>query len=309
MIVLNSEKEIIRVEAWEDIVTRPGFNRNLNPEKHALESIIGRYAFRDYVPCGLSNCHTPHGRGYIVVTKDGHETNIGKDCGKTYFGVDFETLSNKFDRDITEKENREKLWSFFFRSEEFHAKVTTIRTEENGANWVYRETSNLLNPQKVPSKAIRRINSMVKARDSRLFQDREATEDEIEQMERAQGRRIRERPQYVSIPLGQLQGLDALYPENNLRVLLVEELEERLKLLGDTNIDALSFEDLRKWSKWLGSLDALFERATQSVKSGRMLLTQANLGTLSDAASLSTEEHSMLGAYLRTLPRERPNVT
>ena len=138
MIVLNTLKEIIRVEKWTDITERPGFSGDLDPSESKLDAIIGRYAFKDYVRCGLSNCHTPHGRGYIVVTKDGHETNIGKDCGKNYFGVDFETLSNKFDRDITEKENREKLWSFFFRTEEVAAQVAVIRTEQRGANWVFK---------------------------------------------------------------------------------------------------------------------------------------------------------------------------
>ncbi len=78
----------------------------MNSSEHQLEAIIGRYSFLDKIKCGLSNCHTPHGRGYIVTTKAGLQTNIGKDCGKTYFGVDFETLPKKFDRDMTAAESR-----------------------------------------------------------------------------------------------------------------------------------------------------------------------------------------------------------
>jgi hypothetical protein len=40
---------------------------------------------------------------YVVATTHGIETNIGKDRGKTYFGVNFETMSKQFDRDIREK--------------------------------------------------------------------------------------------------------------------------------------------------------------------------------------------------------------
>lgn len=302
MIVLNTLKEIIRVEKWTDITERPGFSGDLDPSESKLDAIIGRYAFKDYVRCGLSNCHTPHGRGYIVVTKDGHETNIGKDCGKNYFGVDFETLSNKFDRDITEKENREKLWSFFFRTEEVAAQVAVIRTEQRGANWVFKQIQLLQDPREVPSKVIRRLADMVRSRNSILTQEREATEAETEQLEQSQGRHL-QRPHYVSVSLGSVIGLDAMLQENNLRVLLVDGVSERIKELNETNIDTLNFEQLRKWAKWLSELDAVLERAVRAVRDGRMLLTQENLLKFTDGVDLNTEEHQHYLKHLKQLPK------
>lgn len=303
MIVLNSDKEIVRVDSWSDITDRAGFTGNLNPAEHTLVSIIGRYAFKDYVPCGLSNCHTPHGRGYIVVTKDGRETNIGKDCGRTYFGVDFETLSNKFDRDMTEKENREKLWNFYFRCEEVAEHVTSIRTEACGANWVYKQLNALQNIREVPAPVVRRIAAMAKVRDQNVTYEREATEIEIEQLEQAQGRRLM-RPHYVSIPIGKLEGLEAFFPENNLKVLLVDGVSERIKELNAANIDTLTFEQLRKWARWLGELDEVLERAARAVRSGRALLTQENLLKLSEASGLNSDEHEFYVAYLKQLPKQ-----
>ncbi len=302
MIVLNSEKEIIRVDTWTDITERPGFTGNLDPCAHKLDAIIGRYAFKDYVPCGLSNCHTPHGRGYIVVTDDGQETNIGKDCGKTYFGVDFETLSNKFDRDMTEKENRERLWNFFFRSEEVSAQISTLRREERGADWVNKQTTALQNIREVPAKVVRRLAAMVKSRDSRLTQEREATETEVAQLEQAQGRRV-SRPHIISVPLGEVLGLDALFPENNLKVLLIDGVAERIKELNGCDIDVLTFEQLRKWSRWLGELDEILDRAARSVRNGRMLFTQENLFRFSEAVELNSEEHQHFLNFLRQLSK------
>lgn len=302
MIVLNSEKEIVRVEKWTDITERPGFLGNLDPFHHKLDTIIGRYAFKDYVPCGLSNCHTPHGRGYIVVTTDGHETNIGKDCGKKYFGVDFETLSNKFDRDMTEKENREKLWSFIFRSEEVAAQVLTLRTEDRGANWVYKQITALQNVREVPPKVVRRLSAMVKSRDPFLTRDREVTEAEVEQLEQAQSRRL-PRPYVVSVRLGTVSGLDAVFPENNLKDLLIDRVVERMKELTETNIDLLTFEQLQKWARWLGELDGVLERAKRAVRNGRMLLTHENLLNFSDAVDLNTEEHNCFVKHLKQLPK------
>ncbi|MEM5300032.1 hypothetical protein VSR82_38040 [Burkholderia sp. JPY481] len=115
MITLNGDKELIRVGSWEDIQARPDFDGQLDPAAHELAAIIGSYVFPDYIACGLSNCRTKHGRGYLVATKDARVTNIGKDCGARYFGVDFEDMSWQFDKDIAAKENRERLWSFAFR--------------------------------------------------------------------------------------------------------------------------------------------------------------------------------------------------
>lgn len=81
MIAINTAKGPFKVESWEDVLERPGFTLDLDPNLHKLDSVIGRYVFGDMVRCGLSNCHTPHTRGYIVATKSGRETNIGTDCG------------------------------------------------------------------------------------------------------------------------------------------------------------------------------------------------------------------------------------
>ncbi|WOD14376.1 hypothetical protein [Paraburkholderia kirstenboschensis] len=148
MITLNGDKELIRVENWEAIEARPDFDGQLDPAAHELAAIIGSYLFSDYIACGLSNCRTPHGRGYLVVTKDARVTNIGKDCGARYFGVDFEDMSRQFDRDIAANENRERLWSFAFQLDTVAADVVRIRKGEGsepGADWLYKRSRALLN--------------------------------------------------------------------------------------------------------------------------------------------------------------------
>ena len=82
MIVLNTDKGLVTIKDWTDIVERPGFSSNLNPNEHTLKAILGRYVFHERIPCGLSDCHTPHGKGYVVSTVSGRETNIGQDCGR-----------------------------------------------------------------------------------------------------------------------------------------------------------------------------------------------------------------------------------
>jgi hypothetical protein len=163
LITINTDKQLIRVDTWDAIMERAGFTDDLDPKQHELKAIIGRYAFRDKLRCGLSSCHTPHNRGYIVVTKSGLETNIGKDCGKTHFGVDFNDMSRQFERDVTEKENRETLWSFHFRLDELAQTIEGIRKGYRGADWLYKRSRPLVELNRgCPAVVVRRVGDMIK---------------------------------------------------------------------------------------------------------------------------------------------------
>ncbi len=303
MIILSYEgKGLIHIEHWEDIQSRPGFLWELDPKSHTLSAIIGRYALRYKIRCGLSNCHTPHAKGYIVVTKNGHETNIGKDCGRKYFSVDFDTLSAKFDRDITEKENREKLWNFSSGLNELKDKILSIR-KQNGADWVHRMSRELVEPSnKFPAEIFQRINSMVKTRETSLFTDREATAKEVENLEATHGRKF-PRPHYIQEHIAEIAGLDALQPENNLRNLLVFELEEQIKHFEAEDIDLMNFETLHRWVKWVEGVEANLNRAIKAVKSGRRLLTQENLSPFSKIIR-NADDISLFKKYLKSLKHE-----
>jgi hypothetical protein len=300
MITLNTNKGLVKVEGWDEIESRPGFVKNLNPAEHTLDSIIGRYIFKEKISCGLSNCHRPHAKGYIVTTKDGHETNIGKDCGKTYFGVDFETLTKKFDRYITESENRERLWSFSFQLEELESKIAELRNGKKGADWIHKHISPLVSQSgDCPVEVVRRIASMLKARTTILTIARVATESEIQNMEAAQNRTL-PRPQYVDEPIAEIDGVQVLYPENDLRKLLILDLQENIKVFKEKDIDTLTFEELQHWAKWIVSVENTIERARVAISLGNSLLTQANLEPF--IKILATEkDKALFRAYIKKL--------
>jgi len=300
MIVLNKDRQLLRVDVWDDILARPAFTDDLDPSRHELREIIGRYGSSDRIRCGLSNCHTLHAKGYIVVTKDGLETNIGKDCGKTYFGVDFETLSRKFDQDITDKENRESLWSFNFRLEEIKEHVKRLRSEVRGADWVYKKTRPLVEANRgVPLVLVRQITEMVKTSQSALTKPREATEREVEKIEVELGRAV-DRPHYIEDFLAQIEGLDALRQDSDLRQMLILDVQTNLSEFERVAIDELSSEGLKRWSRWIGTVDATLERAASVIDLGRRLLRPLNLQHFC-ALLTRRDEHQEFKTYLRSL--------
>lgn len=300
MITLNSEQGLINIENWEDIESLPGFVPDLNPAEHKLDAIKGRYMFKDKIKCGLSNCHKPHAKGYIVATKIGLLTNIGKDCGKTYFGVDFETLSKKFDRDMTEFENRNTLCSFGFQVEELEKLILDLRKKPRGADWVHKKSRALLeNGKGCPVVVIRQIDSMIKNGNNLLTLTREATEEEIGTLEAMQGRKI-SRPHIVDEPVAEISGIQALYPENDLRALLIIDLTENLDAFKELDIDSLSYEDLRRWTKWAGTVENKLEKARSALSYGDSLLTRDNLEPFLKVIPRG-EESSMFRTFLKEL--------
>jgi hypothetical protein len=303
MITLNGEKELTRIHDWADILARPGFDGKLNPNAHELEAIIGSYALRDKIPCGLSNCRTLHGRGYLVATKDGRTTNIGKDCGRVYFGVDFETMLSQFTRDIAAKEHRERLWSFSFRWDEINTAVASMRkgdAGEPGADWVHKKSRALLVLNSgFPAPIVRRVVHLLRTGGDEVMGVREANREEIAREETMSGRTVK-RPHYVEAVIGRIGYLDALRSEHDLREILIVDLETNLKAFADLDIDNLSPSQLSYWSKWSGGVELSLERAGESTRMGRALLTPENLAPLATLVS-EPAEVAQFKAYLAGL--------
>lgn len=300
MITLNTEQGLENFENWEDIESRPGFVSNLNPSDHKLDSIIGNYVFKEKIRCGLSNCHTPHAKGYIVTTKGGLSTNIGKDCGKTYFGVEFDILAKKFKRDRTEKENRIRLDSFSFQIEELEQTISDLRQKEHGADWVYKKSRPLVSASnECPHEIVRRISVMVKTGTNILSVEREATKSEIELQEAMQNQKIRH-PYIIEEPIAEIAGTQSLFPENDLRALLVIDLEQTLKEFNAMDIDSLSFDELRHWTKWVDSVENTLEKAKAAVAIGNSLLSRSNLEPFNQILT-KNEDINLFRLYLKGL--------
>lgn len=197
MITINTDKELVKVASWDHVTGRPSFRDNLDPKQHELGSIIGRYLFGDKIRCSLSDCHTLHTRGYPVTTKDGLETNIGKDCGSKYFGFDFTEQARQFERDLAERDYREVLWTLRIALEGIEERIETLRGGDFGARWVHKHVSSLRNPGRIPTAITRTLDQMVRQKSGRLTLPREATEEEIQRIEEAQRKTGLLRPYYI----------------------------------------------------------------------------------------------------------------
>lgn len=277
MITLNSDRGFVKVENWKDIEELPGFTINLDPKEHELKEIIGRYIFKDYIKCGLSSCHKPHGKGYIVSTKSGPITNIGHNCGQNHFDIEFDQLSKSFERDIALHTYRENIGSSLIVLDLHKEKISGIRIGAHGADELFKKGQLLTRKSSgCPEQPLTILSKLIRSRDPSLVHNREASIKEIDDLEAIQGQKLL-RPYYIEEKVGELNGLSFLYDENNLRNLIVIDLEEGFKALSNLDTDNGEFKDLKYWSIWCSEIERKIENIFSIVETGKSFLDKKNL--------------------------------
>lgn len=297
MITLNTERRLERIESWADVETLPGFHKDIDPKAVRLSSIIGRYRFSDQVTCGLSTCHHKHFRGYVVTTNDGRVTNIGKDCGKTHFGVDFETLSRSFDRELLDMERREALSAGKNRLDSYVQQIEALKNAEKGATWLNKQIKLLRNPNTgLPNRICRQLDDMVRTQSPVLKRARRATKEEIEAM-RTTGR-LKEDDRRTEIMIedevGTLNGLAVLQPENDIRQLLILELGETLDRLRNIDIASATSHELGQLTKRIAEVGPTLDRCRHIVALGVQFFARENLSQLAEVAETEDDEKQIM---------------
>ncbi|CAM5617535.1 hypothetical protein [Rhodanobacter lindaniclasticus] len=117
---------------------------------------------------------------------------------------------------------------------------------------------------------------------------------------RAMGQRIQPDVNYTEEAVGRLEGISALYKENDVRRLLVHEMAN-LDVVRDLDVESTKEKTLRDLAKWSDSVEPNLAQAEEAIAAGRRLLTKDNLRQLLPLVSVK-EDRRVLNAYLAELP-------
>lgn len=299
MITLTDERGLIfSPKSWAEIEEIPRYKKGIDPTKYKLKAIIGSYHLKD-IHCGLS-CNVAHDKGFIAQFHGGAVTNIGHICGKKYYEVDFTTFTNQYNREVVAKSYRDLLSTFSFQLDDLEKEISELRKPDLGIGWIYKTTQSLTNNGKeCPDEVVRAIQVMIRTRSNVLKKDREATEAEIKAAELSQGRRVN-RPLYAQEDIAVIFGIEALYPENDLRKLVTIEIEENIKLFKKLVIDNLTHSELSRWAKWVGSVESTKDKVKNSMQAASNLLKSSNLYPFKEI--LSEEDSTKFAKFLKQLP-------
>lgn len=301
MITLSTEKGLVRIEAWEDVHSRPGFTRNLDPSTAVLAEIIGQYHFKDMFPCGLAGCRQPHAKGYLVTTKDGRETNIGNVCGVRYFSVEFKQLRRVFRVSREDQERRERLHALQSRAAGLRAELHALRNGCPTLQSLQVHIGVLLGRTgTLPRRVREAIGRTARSGTGTLTNQRMLTKVERDRLRAAQegaGNASRGSiPVAVDEPIGYLVGFAALAPSNDMRSLLVA-IETALEQLVAADVDSLDSRALKMLSKLTSSIDPALTSLREARANALKLLAAENLRQL-DVFTDSPTERRVLREFI-----------
>lgn len=306
MITLNNEKELVRIESWDDILCRPGFTANLDPKSIKLKSIIGSYTLPVEIPCGLSTCHQPHLHGFLVTAQDGTETNIGHRCGKKHFSVEFLQLKRAYTKDFNAKLRREHLWSIKNRLPAIQIELAELKTAPFGATWIHNKISQLLgNSGNLPSAITNAVREAVRSGNGALLIQRKLSFEERERISAATEisglERQTRQASFTEEIVGQLEGFAALSRENSLRTVLQEKLIPFIAAVETADIDSLHPKELNALYREGSDFDPLMDRLRSAIIQGTKLLTRGNINQLQQFA-IRPHDRRLFQSFIVELP-------
>lgn len=292
MIALTKEKGFREVSNWEEVFEMPGYTNSLNPKEEELKQILGKYEFLTHQKCGLSNCGTPHGKGYIVETASGKLTNIGSYCGKKHFSVEFENLSREFDRYYRDYKAREKIETFSRSINSQFAAIKNIENDFGSIDNTYKIQQFFKGKSKeCPEIITQKLSKMVKENDPSIYLDKRLSDEEVE-LRKASGQK--NIPRYERIAIDRLTGLPFLHDYNDLRLLYAVEFKKPIEEISILDIDSLISRDLDFWSKKIGELDGTIRRIREVMQDSQDFLKSENIVKIEKIIPESSDDFNYL---------------
>jgi hypothetical protein len=292
----DDNREIPVIERWEDMWRRPNYSQDIDGSKDALQSVLAPYLLTPLQPCGLSNCRTPNGRGYLIRATDGRETNIGVNCGKKHFPEQrAEFVRN--DRIVRERDLRSRAAAAKEDAQRVIDRVDELRKQPQGADWVCRCIAGLKRTViKVDppawSQLVRRANTG-RANVTVARRSGKST-SEIRVDRKGQTRTVRQET-YVDVNIGAFTGLGVLSSGRDLRELLIERIDSAARELLECDPDRDGYKPLNQLLQKYGDFDSTFEQAQWAIDAGREFFTPTNLALLPYLASANAERHKLEG--------------
>jgi hypothetical protein len=183
---LRIDRELLRFEHPDQWKERPGWRERIRLSEHNLARIIGGYHLgRDlWQHCGL--CNTEHGRGYVVATTEGLETQIGKDCGLKHLGARFEELERQFTVALEAQDRMKRLRELLVQKGEMLSRAQQAMQDCDRAAAAVADFKHKIEREPTLADVFRKAISA----DGSVFVDFRVSDDEFEMTRRRYRREV-----------------------------------------------------------------------------------------------------------------------
>lgn len=271
---------LVDLKGPADLTCRPAYRSPLDATDSKLAEVLAPYDFAEPYPCGLASCRQPHQHGFLVVTVDKVETNVGKDCGRRIFGKDFTIKANIQVARASRKRRLDTLQGVLDRKEELLGRISELYDRKTGTRWANAELRSLKEHPLLhfPSN---KLYAMATRGETEVIDVREATKEEKEEYQafNPSAKPLR----YVNEPVGHLQGLKFLAANPHDAA---TALKDKLYELAIVDVKALSAKKLQDWVNWADGIEREFNDIEDSLANALRFFSAENIGLLHALAAI-----------------------
>ncbi|WP_042590859.1 hypothetical protein [Ralstonia solanacearum] len=290
------DKRLIRFENIEEIRTRPAFRDEIAAASALPKEAVGVYRFPKDAPeqCGLSNCRTPHMKGFVVAMESGEETLIGCYCGAKKMGLAFQEVVNRAQLADRMQRYRDTILAAIVNADGFDARLSDLLDRPGGAKWVAKRVANC--NATLPSEANYLIRRMAQRQEPDVFDAVLMTKKEIA-IARETGAipKGQPGPYFRQEKVGVVVGLEIW--RTDLRALLIDDLQQGMRALKALDVVSIRSENaLRNHVRWVDEIPQKFANAERLIVAGQEFFDAANLHLLKRLSTVEREIKGLAGA-------------
>ncbi|EEC8083634.1 hypothetical protein E8803_RS24390 [Escherichia coli] len=314
MIFLKNGESFIRVNDWSEIQARKSYYPKLELNDQQLSDVFGYYDdLPEEIPCGKSNCRKGHKKGFLVVTKDGFETNIGHVCGTNVFGIAFDNLAIElcrkadFHRLLTAlKEAKDDIFSYY----KLKAKIESGRPS---LTEVAHRILDMKDPKIIGRAAYQTLKKMAASGDGRVFRSRLKNTEELELDEIMSQKqtsdlipKVNNKNKTVNELIGVIQYPECLLNDYDIALLYERDIKMVLEKLNKCTPDELTEREVLSFGIKVSRLRERFNFVQERLEKSRIFATRENLkplrALLNIQKSVSNKDKLLFKKFMENLP-------
>lgn len=314
MIYIKNGNSFEKIEDWQSLMSRDGFQSIVDLTGKKLMDAFGYYELGEKIPCGKKNCRTKHYKGVLVVTEDGIETNIGHDCGFAAFGVKFEQLATELVNQanyhrllVTVKEAKNNIFSLYQKKAKLESGRPSLLDTAN-------KIIDARSPEIIGRAAYTELKRMAGLNDGRVRISRRKSDAETDLAEVMSQRSNSnfgdelkpKKPQYEEVIIGNVQHADCLLDDYDISILFERDIKLVLEDLQKSLPEELPQNKLTRLGVRVSRFDERIKFISDLIIKARLFLTQENLKPLytkiNVQRTVSKKDKDAFLSFIESLP-------
>lgn len=316
MIFIKNGESFDRVNDWTEIQARESYHPRLELKDQQLSDVFGYYEdLPEEIPCGKSSCRTGHKKGFLVLTEDGLETNLGHVCGTKVFGIAFENLAidlekkANFHRYLTAlKEAKKNIFTHYQSKAKLEASKPSLE-------WVAHKVLDMRDPKIIGRAAYQALKKMAGSGDGRVIVSRRKSKEEEDLQDVMSQKTVSDdesgkssqssKPKFKDEVIGIIRNPESLLNDYNIALIFERDIRLVLEELQSCNPDELPEKKVMSFGIKVFRLEERFKFLEERFEKAKVFVSSENLKPLrellSQQKSVSNKDKLLFKKFLDSL--------